>query len=66
MDDPEIRLAWLEWANSERLFISGQARNLAAIGVRPRMTRLFGVDRDGRNFNWLGKSWGVYRVLGAL
>jgi acetyl esterase/lipase len=33
MDDPEIRLAWLEWANSERLFISGQARNLPAIAL---------------------------------
>src|SRR5262245_60240433 len=33
---PEMRLAWLEWANSERLLISGQARNLAAVGVRPR------------------------------
>ncbi|MBL8202375.1 MAG: S9 family peptidase [Chromatiales bacterium] len=63
IEDPETRLAWLEWANSERLFISGQARNLAAVGIRPRTTRLFGVDRDGRNFNWLGKTWDLYGQL---
>jgi dipeptidyl aminopeptidase/acylaminoacyl peptidase len=63
IDDPETRLAWLEWANSDRLFISGQARNLAAIGVRPRTTRLFGVDRDGKNFGWLGRKWDLYGQL---
>ncbi len=63
IDDPEVRLAWLEWANSDRLFISAQARNMAAVGVRPRTTRLFAVDRDGKNFGWLGKKWAIYGQL---
>jgi dipeptidyl aminopeptidase/acylaminoacyl peptidase len=61
LDDPEVRLAWVEWANSERILISGQGRNRAAVGrIRPRMTRLFGVNRDGSNFNWLGERWKRY------
>jgi dipeptidyl aminopeptidase/acylaminoacyl peptidase len=60
VDDPETRLAWIEWANPKRLFISAQARNRNAVGVRGRTTRLFGVDRDGKNFSMLGQRWPLF------
>ena len=63
ISDPENRLAWLEWANESRLLISGQARNPYGIGMRSRMTRLYGVDRDGKNFAWLGKDWPLFGQL---
>ena len=59
-DDPENRLAWLGWANTSRLLISAQARNPNGIGMRSRVTRLFGVNRDGSDFAWLGKRWPVF------
>lgn len=57
IDDPEIRLSWLGWANAERILISGQSRDRAAVGVRARVTRLFGVNHDGKDFGWLGQRW---------
>jgi hypothetical protein len=63
ISDPENRLAWIEWANADRLLISGQARNPNATFVRARMTRLFGVNRDGTNFDWLGKRWPLFGQL---
>lgn len=63
VDDPETRLAWIEWANADRLLISAQARNPNAIHVRARMTRLFGVNRDGGDFGWLGKRWPLFGQL---
>ncbi len=60
LSDPETRLAWLEWANAERLLISAQARNPVSVGVRSRMRLLYGIDRDGKNFSWLGKNWSRY------
>ena len=59
-DDPETRLTWLDWANDHRLLISGQARDIDSIGVHSRMTRLFAVDRDGKNFRWLGRRWPLH------
>jgi dipeptidyl aminopeptidase/acylaminoacyl peptidase len=59
-DNPETRLTWIEWANGNRLLISGQARNIMSIGMRSRVTRLFGIDRDGKNFTWLGKRWPTF------
>jgi dipeptidyl aminopeptidase/acylaminoacyl peptidase len=59
-EDPEMRLARLEWASSDRIFISGQLRDRDALGMRSRATRLFGVDRDGRNFGPLGLRWPVF------
>ena len=61
--DPENRLAWLGWANADRLLISGQARNPNGVGMRSRTTRLFGVNRDGSDFSWLGKRWPVFGQL---
>ncbi len=55
--DPEMRLAWLKWANTERLLISAEARNPISVGVRSRLRRLYGIDRDGKNLGWLGKNW---------
>jgi dipeptidyl aminopeptidase/acylaminoacyl peptidase len=55
--DPEIRLQWLGWANNERLLLSGEARMHDAVGVRARRTNLYGVNRDGSGFRWLGKRW---------
>jgi dipeptidyl aminopeptidase/acylaminoacyl peptidase len=60
IDDPETRLGWIEWANPKRLLISAQARNRNATGMRSRTTRLFGVDRDGKNFSMLGKRWPLF------
>jgi len=60
LEDPETRLTWIRWANDNRLLISGQARNLMSKGVRSRITRLYGIDRDGKNFVWLGKRWPVF------
>ncbi|HKU14367.1 MAG TPA: S9 family peptidase [Steroidobacteraceae bacterium] len=60
VDDPETRLAWIEWANSKRLFISAQARDRNVVGVRSRTTRLFGVDSDGKNFSMLGRHWPLF------
>ncbi len=57
IDDPEIRLQWLGWANDERLLLSGEARMHDAVGVRARRTNLYGVNRDGSGFRWLGKRW---------
>lgn len=55
--DPDVRLAWVEWANSKRILISGQTRNPYALHMASRVTRLFGVDADGKNFSWLGRRW---------
>lgn len=57
LDDPDVRLNWLEWANTKRLLMSVHARNPNGVGMRSRVTRLFGVDSDGKNFGWLGKRW---------
>ena len=57
IDDPEIRLQWLGWANNDRLLLSGEARMHDAVGVRARRTNLYGVNRDGSGFRWLGKRW---------
>jgi len=57
IDDPAMRLSWLGWANADRILISGQFRDPDAPGVRARATRLFGVDRDGKNFGSLGRKW---------
>ena len=62
-NDPETRLAWLAWANTNRLLISADSRNPFSVGVRSRMRQLFGVDRDGKNFGWLGKNWELYGQL---
>jgi len=59
-DDPQTRLNWLRWANDTRLLISAQTRNPSSIHVAGRVTRMFGIDADGRNFAWLGKDWPVY------
>lgn len=63
IDDLENRLVWLGWANANRLLISGQQRDPNAIGMRSRTTRLFGVDRDGKHFGWLGKRWPLFGQL---
>ena len=63
LDDPETRLAWLEWANDKRLLMSAHARNPVSVGMRSRVTRLYGVDVDGTNFGWLGKRWPYYGQL---
>ena len=55
--DPGTRLNWLQWANSDRLLLSGTARNKRSVGVRGRVTRMFGVDRTGGTLKWLGRSW---------
>ncbi len=52
INDPETRLAWLAWANADRLLISAESRNPFSVGVRSRMRQLFGVDRDAKNFGW--------------
>ncbi len=55
--DPETRLASLWWANNERLLLVGEFRDMRAIGVRARATRLYAVDRTGGEIRWLGKRW---------
>ncbi len=55
--DPDTRLNWLQWANADRLLLSGTARNKRSVGVRGRVTRMFGVDRTGGTLKWLGRSW---------
>ncbi len=62
-DDPQMRISWVAWANNERLLVSGETRNRAAVGVRARATRLFGIDRDGGNRSWLGRKWPEYGPL---
>ena len=63
IEDPEDRLAWIGWANADRLLISGQTRNASGVGMRSRMTRLFGVNRDGSDFDWLGRRWPLFGQL---
>jgi dipeptidyl aminopeptidase/acylaminoacyl peptidase len=57
LEDPDVRLNWIEWASSTRLLMSANKRNPNGIGMRSRVTRLFGVDANGENFDWLGKRW---------
>lgn len=57
LKDPETRLVWLEWANPDRLLLSATERNTRSVGVRGRITRLFGVDRKGGRLRWLGRRW---------
>lgn len=59
-DDPQMRLNRLEWVNDRRILISGHARDPDSVGMRGRVTRVFGVDSDGRNFAWLGRKWPVH------
>ena len=59
-DDPQMRPNRLEWANDRRILISAHARDPDSVGMRNRVTRLFGVDSDGRNFGWLGRNWPVH------
>lgn len=59
-EDTGTRLAWLRWASDTRLLIGAQTRSLSSIAVAGRETRMFGVDLDGKNFAWLGKTWPVY------
>jgi dipeptidyl aminopeptidase/acylaminoacyl peptidase len=63
IDDPDTRLAWLRWANADRLLISAQKRDRNAMGMRARATRLFGVNRDGKDFDWLGRRWPLFGSL---
>ncbi|HEU4430792.1 MAG TPA: hypothetical protein VFT98_18675, partial [Myxococcota bacterium] len=63
LDDPQARLNWLRWANPQRLLMSALWRNPDAIGMRSRVTRLFGIDANGKNFDWLGRRWPVYGQL---
>jgi len=63
LEDPQARLNWLRWANPKRLLMSAHWRNPDSVGMRSRVTRLFGVDSDGANFDWLGRRWPVYGQL---
>jgi dipeptidyl aminopeptidase/acylaminoacyl peptidase len=63
LSEPDTRLSWLQWANDTRLLMSAHARNPNAIGMRSRVTRLYGVDASGENFAWLGKRWPYYGQL---
>ncbi len=63
IDRPEMRLRWLAWANPNRLLLSASVR-LRAAGVSRRYFQLFGVDRDGKNFRWLGEKWPTYGIGG--
>jgi dipeptidyl aminopeptidase/acylaminoacyl peptidase len=63
-DDPQMRLNRLEWVNDRRILISGHARDPDSVGMRNRVTRVFGVDSDGRNFAWLGRKWPVHGSRG--
>jgi dipeptidyl aminopeptidase/acylaminoacyl peptidase len=64
IDQPEMRLRWLEWANESRLLLSASVR-LRADGISLRHFQLFGIDRDGANFRWLGEKWPRYGVGGV-
>jgi dipeptidyl aminopeptidase/acylaminoacyl peptidase len=59
-DDPQMRPNRLEWVNDRRILISAHARDPDSVGMRSRVTRVFGVDSDGRNFKWLGRNWPVH------
>lgn len=59
-DNPETRPNRLVWANDHRILISAHARNPNAVGMRSRYTRVFGVDSDGKNFDWLGRDWPIH------
>lgn len=59
-DDPATQPNRLVWGNDRRILVSAHARDPKSIGMRRRMTRIFGVDSDGRNFAWLGQDWPVY------
>ncbi len=58
--DPNIRLAWLAWANNERLLLSGTTRSSDGRGVRGRRTQLFAVDANKDDFRWLARRWPVH------
>lgn len=64
LQDPKIRVGWLEWANNDRILISAHQRMRIANGSRPQ-TFLYGVDRDGKNYRWLGKDWPSYEGVGG-
>ena len=57
ISDPEVRLAWLEWANDDRILFSVESRNHLSVGVRGRQHRLVGIDRSGQNMKFLGEDW---------
>jgi acetyl esterase/lipase len=59
-DDPETLPNRLVWANDRRILISAHARDPNSIGMRNRYTRVFGVDSDGTNFEWLGRDWPLH------
>ena len=59
-DDAQMRPNRLEWVNQRRILISAHARDPDSVGMRNRLTRVFGVDSDGRNFAWLGRNWPVH------
>jgi dipeptidyl aminopeptidase/acylaminoacyl peptidase len=64
IDQPEMRLSWLEWANSTRILLSASVR-MRVEGTSRRHTQLFGIDRDGKNYRWLGKDWPKYGLQGV-
>ena len=64
VDRPEMRLNWLEWANPNRLLLSASVR-LRVQNVSRRHYQLFGIDRDGANYQWLGEKWPTYGFGGV-
>ncbi len=63
IDRPEMRLRWLEWANPKRLLLSASVR-IRVDNISRRHTQLFGIDRDGANYRWLGEKWPTYGLGG--
>jgi acetyl esterase/lipase len=59
-NDTQTRPNRIEWANDRRILFSAHARDPESLGMRNRITRIFGVDRNGANFAWLGRDWPLH------
>lgn len=59
-NDSQTRPNRIEWANDRRILFSAHARDPESIGMRNRVTRIFGVDRNGAHFAWLGRDWPLH------
>lgn len=57
LTEPEVRLAWLEWANSKRILFSVQTRSAVSIGVKSRVHKLVSVALDDDKVRMLGEQW---------
>ncbi len=55
--NPDAQIAWVGWANDERLLFSVDTPLIWSVGVRARSTLLYTIKRDGSGLQHLGRKW---------